>query len=186
MSTLDMFSIPPDAAPRGHAAFKVLTDGRKHRLEDLVALSTKRDPFCAGTPGQVKLAQWFHGIWAQYVTSALAHLRRVHYLLVSQPDPRKADGMPYVNTEACWKILQEASTYARYLGYVDPRVLEDHRNPEPHLPWVWGDVDEEPRCGWDLEAIEWVLPTITTDLAADLEFLFPEPQITGYDYSLIH
>ena len=70
-------------APRGHAAFKVLIQGRKRQLEDLVALSPKRDPFCAGTPGQMQKAAWFHGIWQQYVTSAKAHLRRIHYLLVS-------------------------------------------------------------------------------------------------------
>jgi hypothetical protein len=83
-------ALPDDAAPRGHAAFKALLQRGKSRLADLVALSEKRDPFCAGTPGQVKLAAWFHGLWAQYVTSARAHLRRIHYLLVSQWDPRKA------------------------------------------------------------------------------------------------
>jgi hypothetical protein len=87
-------ALPDDAAPRGHAAFKALLQRGKSRLADLVALSEKRDPFCAGTPGQVKLAAWFHGLWAQYVTSARAHLRRIHYLLVSQRDPRKADGTP--------------------------------------------------------------------------------------------
>jgi hypothetical protein len=90
MATFDTSSLPCDAAPRGHAAFKVLLEGRKRRLENLVALSPKRDPFCAGTPGQVQLAQWFHGIWQQYVTTLHSHLRRIHYLLISQEDPRKA------------------------------------------------------------------------------------------------
>jgi hypothetical protein len=186
METPSASSLPSDAAPRGHAAFKALLQRGTRRLSDLVALSPKRDPFCAGTPGQVKMAEWFHGIWQQYVTSALAHLRRIHYLLVSQVDPKKADGTPYLNTEACWQTLQEASAYARYLGLVDPRRLEDHRNPEPHLPFLWEQVEDEPRCGWDLEEIQWTLPTITTDLAADLALLFPEPLITGYDYSLTH
>jgi len=171
-------------APRGHAAFKVLTQGRKRRLEDLVALSTKRDPFCAGTPGQVQLAQWFHGIWQQYVTSARAHLRRIHYLLVSQAAPRKADGTPYLNTEAHRQILQTASTYARYLGLVDPRALEDHRNPEPHLPWSWYDDVADPTVVWDADLPQWSLPTIPTDLGASLDFAFPEPRLTGYDYSV--
>jgi hypothetical protein len=184
MDTLDISSLPPDAAPRGHAAFKTLTEGRKRRLADLVALSPKRDPFCAGSPGQVAKAQWFLGIWQQYVTSARAHLRRIHYLLVSQPDPRKADGTPYLNTELCWQSLQEASTYARYLGLVDPRRLEDHRNPEPHVPWDW-DVDlADPAIVWDEDRPQWTLPTIPTDLAADLDLDFPEPQLTGYDYSV--
>jgi|RhiMethySRZTD1v2_1073278.scaffolds.fasta_scaffold02865_21 hypothetical protein len=177
-------ALPDDAAPRGHAAFKALLQRGKSRLADLVALSEKRDPFCAGTPGQVKLAAWFHGLWTQYVTSALAHLRRIHYLLVSQRDPRKADGTPYGNTEACWKILQEASTYARYLGLVDPRRLEDHRNPEPHFPWSWYDASAEPAVVWEEPLPQWTLPTIATDLAADLDLAFPEPQLTGYDYSV--
>jgi hypothetical protein len=186
MDTLNTSSLPCDAAPRGHAAFKVLLQRGKRRLSDLVALSEKRDPFCAGTPGQVKLAGWFHGIWHQYVTSAHAHLRRIHYLLISQADPRKADGTPYLNTEAHWQILQEASTYARYLGLVDPRAIEDHRNPEPHLPVIWEQGEYEPRRGWDMEALQWELPTIDTDLVAALAFLFPEPQIAGYDYSVAH
>jgi hypothetical protein len=171
-------------APRGHAAFKVLTQGRTRRLADLVALSPKRDPFCAGTPGQMQKAAWFHGIWQQYVTSAKAHLRRIHYLLVSQEAPRMADGTPYLNTEACWQALQEASTYARYLGLVDPRLLEDHRNPEPHLPWSWYDEVVDPAIVWDEDLPQWSLPTIPTDLAADLDLAFPEPRLTGYDYSV--
>jgi hypothetical protein len=94
--------------------------------------------------------------------------------------------VPYLNTEAHWQILQEASTYARYLGLVDPRALEDHRNPEPHLPFVGHQVEDEPRRGWDTEFFQWTLPTIRTDLAAFLAFAFPEPWMTGYDYSLAH
>ena len=171
-------------APRGHAVFKALIHGRKRRLEDLVALSPKRDPFCAGTPGQMQKAAWFHGIWQQYVTSAKAHLRRIHYLLVSQADPHMADGTPYLNTEACWQALQEASTYARYVGLVDPRLLEDHRNPEPHLPWTWYDEITDPAIVWDEDLPQWTLPTIPTDLAEALDLAFPEPPLTGYDYSV--
>ena len=176
--------IPPGLAPRGHADFQRLTEGRQRRLADLVALSPKRDPFCAGSRGQMAKAAWFHGIWQQYVTSAKAHLRRIHYLLVSQVDPRKADGTPYLNTEACWQQLQEASTYARYGGLVDPRRLEDHRNPEPHLPWTWYDDLADPAIVWDENLPQWILPTIPTDLAAYLDLAFPEPRLTGYDYSV--
>lgn len=176
--------IPPGLAPRGHADFQRLTEGRQRRLADLVALSPKRDPFCAGSRGQMAKAAWFHGIWQQYVTSAKAHLRRIHYLLVSQVDPRKADGTPYLNTEACWQQLQEASTYARYGGLVDPRRLEDHRNPEPHLPWTWYDDLVDPAIVWDENLPQWILPTIPTDLAAYLDLAFPEPRLTGYDYSV--
>jgi hypothetical protein len=184
MAMRTTFSLPDDAAPRGHAAFKVLTQGRTWRLADLVALSPKRDPFCAGTPGQMQKAAWFHSIWQQYVTSAKAHLRRIHYLLVSQVDPHMADGTPYLNTEACWQALQEASTYARYVGLVDPRLLEDHRNPEPHLPWSWYEESADPAIVWDEELPQWDLPTIPTNLAESLDLAFPEPRLTGYDYSV--
>ena len=93
--------------------------------------------------------------------------------------------MPYLNTEACWQMLQEASTYARYLGLVDPRALEDHRNPEPRMPWSWYAVVTDPAFGWGEAPLAWTLPTIATDLAADLALAFPEPQLTGYDYSLV-
>jgi hypothetical protein len=172
------------SAPRGHAAFKALTKRGKVRMEDLVAMSDGRDPFSVGTPGQVQLAEWFHGIWQQYVTSPRAHLRRIHYLFLSQEDPRKADGTPYRNTDRHWEILLEASTYARYLGLVDPRAIEDHRNPEPHLPPTWYDVREDPAVFWGEGVSAWTLPTIATDLAADLDLTFPEPEITGYDYSV--
>jgi hypothetical protein len=173
-------------APRGHAAFKALTEGRKRRLADLVALSPKRDPFCAGSPGQVAKAEWFMRIWQQAVTTVRAYLRRIHYWLVSQADPRKADGTPYLNTEGCWQSLQEASTYARYLGLLDPRALEDHRNPEPHLPadWEWSWLTSDPALGWDHGIPTWTLPTIQPDLAASLAFDFPVPRLSGYDYSL--
>src|SRR5262245_35146568 len=118
MARRETIALPCDAAPRGHAAFKALLQRGTRRRGDLVALSEKRDPFCAGTPGQVKVAEWFHGIWQQYVTSPRVHLRLIHYLLVHQPDPRKADGTPYRNTEAHWQGLQTASTHARYLGLV--------------------------------------------------------------------
>jgi hypothetical protein len=95
-----------------------------------------------------------------------------------------ADGTPYLNTEACWQVLQEASTYARYVGLVDPRLLEDHRNPEPHLPWSWYEASADPQVVWDDDLPPWVLPTIPTDLAGELDLTFPAPRLTGYDYSV--
>jgi hypothetical protein len=97
--------------------------------------------------------------------------------------PARRTAPPYCNTEADWKILQEASTYARYLGLVDPRAIEDHRNPEPHLPSTWYGERTGPAVVWDEDRPWWRLPTIATDLAASLYLAFPEPRITGYDYS---
>jgi hypothetical protein len=69
---------------------------------------------------------------------------------------------------------------------VDPRHLEDHRNPEPHFPWSWYNASAEPAVVWEEPLPPWTLPTIATDLAADLDLAFPEPRLTGYDYSVAY
>jgi hypothetical protein len=53
------------------------------------------------------------------------------------------------------------------------------------VPWDW-DVDlADPAIVWEEDLPQWTLPTIPTDLAADLDLDFPEPQLTGYDYSVV-
>jgi hypothetical protein len=57
------------------------------------------------------------------------HLRRVHYVLVSQDPPvLLPHGTPYLNTEACWKVLVQASKPARYLSLVPLDAFVDRRN----------------------------------------------------------
>ena len=112
------------------------------------------------------------------------HLRRVHYRLVSQPDPRQPDGTPYTNTEKCWELLQEAATAARYQGLVDPLAFEDHRNPSPQLPWDWSHPSAVPSLEWRGSFFGWTLPTIRVDLADAFAVALPEPEVRGYDYGL--
>jgi hypothetical protein len=184
MDTLGKVSLPGDVAPRGHAAVKALAQQWGCPLKDVVALSKSRDPFLSGAPAQQIKAAWFLALWQAFAYTTRVHVRRVHYRLVSQPDPRKPDGTPYLNTEQCWELLQEASTAARYLGLVDPLAFEDHRNPSPQLPLDWGQPSAAPSLAWIGDLFGWTLPTIRVDLADDLDFAFPEPEVQGYDYRL--
>lgn len=100
------------------------------RVADLTALHPKNDPFYVGRPSDVRNAEWFAGLWKKFGYGAGVHLRRVHYALVSQPKPQRADGQPYENTINDWNFLCEAGKSARYLGLVDAEAFVDRRNPE--------------------------------------------------------
>jgi hypothetical protein len=176
------FDTPPDPRPRGHAQIKALAQELGKPIKDVIALSKSRDPFLSGQPAQVAKAQWFVGLWQQFAYRSGVHLRRIHYQLASQSDPRRHDGTPYVNTEQCWELLQEASLAARYLGLVDPLAFDDHRNPPPVLPFGWGEVTEQPSLDWVTDFFGWRLPTIQSQLAFGINLSLPPPEVRGYDY----
>lgn len=129
------------------------------RVDELLALARKNDPFYCGQPGQVLQAQWFASLWERFDFPQGVHLRRIHYLLVSQDPPiSDACGTAYANTERCWKLLGEASKVARYLELVPLSAFTDRRNPEPFIyepdppgwfscmvaSYTWLDGDEVP------------------------------------------
>lgn len=109
----------------------------------MIALAPQNDPFYCGTPGDIDKALWF----AQLLRDAglsNTHLRRVHYWAVSQSPQvtlpnritwnKKKDWTDtYINNDACWKYLCQASKLARYLGYVDVEDIVDNKNPNPHV-----------------------------------------------------
>lgn len=122
------------------------------RVKDLIALAPKNDPYYVGTDGDHEKAQWFAGIWSEFGFGPGTHLRRVHYLLVSQsPAYRRPNGDQYGNTSKDWGYLLEASKVARYLDYIDADGFVDRRNPKPskHADY-WGDVEPgfSPAMGW--------------------------------------
>src|SRR5215211_5977317 len=82
-----------------------LERGRKPRIEDLLVLAPKNDPFYAGTETQKAMAEWFAEVFG---TSTGAHLRRIHYRLVSRGDVVRADGVPYENNGNSWAYLNDA------------------------------------------------------------------------------
>ena len=164
---------------RGYAAIKRLAREERRPIVDLLALARQNDPFFAGSPAQADKARWFADLWRRFGYSSGVHLRRVHYQLVSQEDPRKADGTPYENTEGCWAYLCEAGKAARYLRLVSPDAFEDHRNPDPHLHAGGAASAQFPE--WWVNPPQWVLPSIPTDMTLDLSL--PRPDIDGYDYN---
>src|SRR4051794_2460282 len=114
-------------------SIKELAKGIKCPVKDLLALAPVNDPFYAAVGHRGEAAEWFAKIWRDY--SAIgAHLRRIHYRLVSPPDGVRIllpNGREYQNTEADWNYLCGASLAARYLDLVPLDGLTDRRNDEP-------------------------------------------------------
>jgi hypothetical protein len=101
------------------------------RVSDLCALAPLNDPFYVGQPAQKVAAEWFARTWESLGFSYGAHLRRVHYAIVSQNPPiSRPSGELYLNTEDDWNFLCNASKWARYMRLVPMDALVDHRNPE--------------------------------------------------------
>jgi hypothetical protein len=94
---------------------------------------TTYDPFTADTPARKAAAEWFAELWHRYNCRPGSHLRRIHYLLVSQVvgEVLLRNGSPYLNTKDCFQILSLASLDARYLGLISPEDIADRRNAEP-------------------------------------------------------
>ena len=91
----------------------------------------KRDPFDV-LPADRALAQWAAELWQRFDMQPGAHIRRLHYRLVSQPKPiKKPDGSPYLNIAPDAAVLNVAMQAARYLQLVDADDLVDRRNAEP-------------------------------------------------------
>jgi hypothetical protein len=102
------------------------------RCEDLIALDSKNDPFYAKVPRRLKAAEWFANQWTGLGFRIGSHLRRLHYIIISQEKPiLKTNGEPYQNTEKDWKYLASASLAARYLRLIPDGALSDHRNDPP-------------------------------------------------------
>jgi hypothetical protein len=156
-------------------------NGRKSTVKDLLVLAPQNDPFYAGNGVEGDKARWFAEHWERFGYGSGAHLRRVHYRIVSEGNIVKPDGELYENNNACWQYMQGASRQARYLRLVDPEEVVDKRNPAPNIymgPGAigWGDR-EEPGWGYDFYGFE--LPGIEVPLpSVDPPDLYP----TGYDY----
>jgi hypothetical protein len=89
------------------------------------------DPFYI-EPARRAEGEWFGDIWQRFNIKPGAHIRRIHYFLVSQETPiTTPNGDPYLNTDDCYMLLNKASQVARYMGLVDSADLIDRRNDEP-------------------------------------------------------
>jgi hypothetical protein len=167
---------------------KALAKERGCRIDKMLVLSTSTDPFYADLPARRAQAEWFARLWAEFSFAAGTHLRRVHYVLVSQkipillPDSEKLNrkDQPYANTEECWGYLVQYSAYARHLGLVPADAFVDRRNPDPHL-FLKYEPRFPPSCA--MEAFpDWGWPFVRKDLTAYLHFPVPGPLVSGYGY----
>jgi hypothetical protein len=182
---------PPDDGPRTYEDVVRLARARNVAVVGLLALTQGNDPFYAGRPERRVWAQWFAGLWQEYKFPPGVHLRRVHYVLVSQDSPppcpsdsSKTSGMAYQNTKECWQKLGRAGRDARHLGLVDAHAFEDHRNPEPEL--LASATESNRETGWEVDPCpEWLAPSIRM-LGGDLDGYgmpdMPSVTVTGYDY----
>ncbi len=120
-----------------YAAIKQLARQIGRPIKDLVALAAANDPFYAAVPHRHREGEWFAKIWHRFGFSDGVHLRRIHYVLVSQSKEGetilKPGDQPYKNTSSDWALLNRASLSARYLDLVPLEALVDRRNDEPMI-----------------------------------------------------
>jgi hypothetical protein len=103
-------------------------DGRKLSMKDLTVLTN--DPFRMDTRANHQLAKWLADTVATQglVGDWKKHNRGLHYAILGQPKP---DGSTYVSDAASWELLETASKYARWLGYIPFDRITDERNAPP-------------------------------------------------------
>jgi hypothetical protein len=180
MGILDGHETPYEALKSLQQAVR-LERGRKPPIKDLIVLSEQKDPFYAGTETEKAMAEWFAGIFEQ---TTGAHLRRIHYRLVSRGDVVRHDGRPYENDKNSWGYLGDASRFARYLGLVDLEDIVDRRNPSPRIFMEPGS-GFEPEWSYELDAHR--LDRIHTSLGSAIHYRLSPPvkvdtEVSGYHY----
>jgi hypothetical protein len=151
-----------------HAGLLALSKELKRPLYTLEV--TQRDPFTAGSPARQRDAEWFAELWQRFDIQPGAHLRRIHYRLLSST-VTMPDGSPYLNLDRpCFEKLITAALDARYLGLVPADDLVDRRNDEPviYLPndasdaglTIAGGLIQSTLSGFYIPALELIKPTI--------------------------
>jgi hypothetical protein len=156
-----------------YSELKALASERGCTVQDLIALAAHNDPFYAGKPADIALAEWFAGLWRKFGYNSGIHIRRVHYQIISQDPPVSLpNGSVYENTDICWNALNQAAKMARYLGLVNAELFVDKRNPDPliHTSYEWTEPEIEAQLNL------WTLPSVPD---------FPElPAFNLYNYSV--
>ncbi|MCZ6859084.1 MAG: hypothetical protein O7I42_02175 [Alphaproteobacteria bacterium] len=120
-----------------YTSIKGLAKQSGRSTKDLLVLASQNDPYYAGVASRQQEAEWFAEIWHRFGFSDGVHLRRIHYVLVSQReegDPvLKPDGKPYRNSTNDSGLLNRASLSARYLDLIPLNAPVDRRNDEPMI-----------------------------------------------------
>jgi len=154
------------------------------KINDLLVMAPQNDPFYVGSKAQMEQAEWFARLWEKCRFEFGVHLRRIHYVLVSELEIEKANGKPYENTIEDWEYLNASGRYARYLDLVDPRAFVDKRNPEPRIFRPYQRTISEP--DWQTLTYTWngwELPKINTNLTDNINWVMPGYVVGGYEYS---
>jgi hypothetical protein len=100
-------------------------------LKAMTVLADKNDPFRVDTPAHHRNAAWLALHVDNLVGVRPAHLRGLHYLLVTG-EVVKPDGRAYTNTDADWVWMSATcAKAARWLGYIPFEQIIDARNSEP-------------------------------------------------------
>jgi hypothetical protein len=116
-----------------YESLKALAKELRRPASTLYALAHGNDPFYIG-PQRTIQANWIAEIWHRLGISSGYHLRRIHYRLISQPDPiLKPSGARYENTYDCWTELLTAVRDAIALDLIPDDTLVDRRNGEARL-----------------------------------------------------
>ncbi len=119
---------------------KQLAKEMRRPFDAVYALSSSNDPFLTDLPRRRRDAEWCAKVWDDLDIPPGAHIRRVHYRLISQERKLKLPGgQPFINTELCWDRLCMGSRDARYLQLISADDMVDRRNPEAR---IYRDEDE--------------------------------------------
>ncbi|MGA9676018.1 MAG: hypothetical protein WBR28_12480, partial [Mycobacterium sp.] len=92
----------------------------------------ENDPFMMDTPGNHKNAQWLVDALATCGIDYEIHSRGIHYAVLMER-LTKPNGELYKNTDADSDWIEGVCSAARWLGYIDFDMIEDHKHPEPYL-----------------------------------------------------
>ena len=109
-------------------AIKQLAAKKGQRAKDMLVLAQYNDPFYVGSDTQLAGAKWAEKLYYMLGQKRDVHLRRLHYIALTQLWHRKPDGRIYTNTAANWKFLHDSFKFARYLGLLAYDVFVDRRN----------------------------------------------------------
>jgi hypothetical protein len=120
--------------PNRYQDIKGLAASEKRRLKTLVALDPDADPFVADSPSRLLAARWFAKLWKVLDLKPGVHLKKIHYLLVSQPTRVvMPDGRPYENNVRCSHVLYNAGRDARYNELIPEYAIIDARSADPEI-----------------------------------------------------
>ncbi len=142
----------------------------KASLGDLTVLSPQNDPFRLDTKASHVKGRWFRDRMEECGLMAgerQIHNRGIHYAIVSLGSARLPNGSPYINDADCWAFLEDASSTARWLGYVPWERIFDARNADPIVRAV------------DREKLRYSVRPADDPSWIGLDSIWPEMKLTG-------